>query len=80
MIKSVLSIAALSLAMLAPVSFATPALAAPSATCFTKALNGDTIDPPICVVPEAHKGSAGEGGYVIPGKTCTKQDDSHCTY
>ena len=31
--------------------------------------------------PEPAVGSKYEDpGYVIPGKICTKQDDSHCTY
>lgn len=54
------------LAMLT-LGFALPATAAPSETCFTRALNGDVIDPPMCFVAEAHKGSADNNPACGPG-------------
>jgi len=70
MIKTVLSVLALSAAMLAPVSFATPAMAEGTPFCHTKALNGDTIDPPLC--NDAKAVTATGGGGTAPVATCDK--------
>lgn len=79
-IKTIFSIAALAFAMAAPVTFtATPALAEGTPFCHSKALNGETIDPPVCNAATAHKGSAGEGGYVIPGRVCSATVQDHCS-
>jgi hypothetical protein len=37
---------------------ASPAMAQPEQVCFTKALNGADISPPMCFVPEALSGTS----------------------
>ena len=59
--KNLLSIAALSIALLAPVSFATPVMAEGTPFCHSTALNGDAIDPPLCNDAVAHKDDGGNG-------------------
>lgn len=59
--KYVLSVIALAVAVLfTPMAISTAAFAQPSPTCFTKALNGDVIDPPMCFVAQAHKANAAQ--------------------
>lgn len=53
----VLSLAALAAIAFAPLALSSAVVAQPSQTCFTKALNGDVIDPPMCFTPTAHNGS-----------------------
>lgn len=75
-----LASAALALAMLASPIATVGVQAAPSETCFTKALNGDVIDPPMCVTAIASTGGTGGGMSPMPTKKCTKTDETACSY
>lgn len=68
--NKLISIAALSIALLAPVSFTTPALAEGTPFCHTKAVNGDVIDPPQC--NDARAVQATGGGGTAPAVACDK--------
>lgn len=59
----IIAVLALSAALFAPASVITsPAFAEGTPFCHSKALNGETIDPPVCNDARANPGSTGNGG------------------